>query len=58
MDFESFESKRLDSALTIAKKFASKFKREGVVGIVFLGGIARGYFDKFSDSAKFNHIGF
>ena len=49
MGFEDLESERLASALAIAEEFASKFKREGVVGIVFLGGIARGYFDRFSD---------
>jgi len=47
-DFE-FESERLASALAVAEEFASRFRREGVVGIVFLGGIARGYFDRFSD---------
>ena len=42
-------AKRFSKALAAAKKFASRFKRKGVVGIVFLGAIARGYFDKFSD---------
>ena len=49
MEFEDFRSEKLADALAIAEEFASRFKREGVVGIVFLGGIARGYFDKFSD---------
>ncbi|RLE72839.1 MAG: hypothetical protein DRJ37_01910 [Thermoprotei archaeon] len=49
MEFRNFKSERLASALAVAEEFASRFKREGVIGIVFLGGIARGYFDKFSD---------
>jgi hypothetical protein len=32
-----------------AKRFASKHINEDTIGIVFLGGIARNYFDKYSD---------
>ena len=42
-------AQKLAEATAVAEEFASKFRRKGVVGIVFLGGIARGYFDKFSD---------
>jgi len=49
MQFEELGTERLVEAMAVAKEFASKFKRKGVVGIVFLGGVARGYFDKFSD---------
>ncbi len=49
MEFRNFKSEKLAGALAIAEEFALRFKREGVVGIVFLGGIARGYFDNFSD---------
>jgi len=49
MEFESLGSGRLADALAVAEEFASRFIRDGVVGIVFLGGVARGYFDKFSD---------
>ena len=39
----------LKKAEGIAKEFADKYKKEGIVGIVFLGAIARGYFDKNAD---------
>jgi len=47
--FKEFKTEKLAEATAVAEEFASKFRRKGVVGIVFLGGIARGYFDKFSD---------
>ena len=49
MGFEELKAEKLAEAISVAEEFASKLKRKGVVGIVFLGGIARGYFDKFSD---------
>lgn len=49
MLFEELKRERFAEAKAVAKEFASKLRRKGVVGIVFLGGIARGYFDKFSD---------
>jgi predicted nucleotidyltransferase len=49
MWFKELKRERFAEATAVAKEFASKLKRKGVVGIVFLGGIARGYFDKFSD---------
>jgi hypothetical protein len=39
----------LDKATQIATAFAQQYIREGVVGVVFLGGIARGYFDQHAD---------
>ncbi|HDH91700.1 MAG TPA: DUF4037 domain-containing protein [Candidatus Aenigmarchaeota archaeon] len=49
MQFKELKEEKLAQATAVAREFASKFKRDGVVGIVFLGGIARGYFDKFAD---------
>jgi predicted nucleotidyltransferase len=49
MQFGELKPEKLAEATAVAEEFASKFIRKGVVGIVFLGGIARGYFDKFSD---------
>lgn len=49
MKYETFRREKLVQAEKLAEEFASRFKRTGVVGIVFLGGIARGYFDRFSD---------
>lgn len=49
MKFEILKREKLDEAIEVAEEFASKFKRKGIVGIVFLGGIAKGYFDEFSD---------
>lgn len=46
MEFKEFKTEKLAEAPTVAEEFASKIKRKGVVGIVFLSGIARGYFDK------------
>lgn len=39
MEFGNLGAERLGEA--VAEDFASKFRRRGVVGIVFLGGIAR-----------------
>lgn len=39
----------LDEALEVARDFVKRFKQPGLVGIVFLGAIARGYFDKYAD---------
>ena len=44
-----FSAARLAEAKAVAEEFASRFKRRGVVGIVFLGALARGYFDEYSD---------
>jgi len=49
MTFQNLRKDKLVEATKIAEEFASRYKQEGIVGIVFLGGIARGYFDKFSD---------
>ena len=40
---------RLAEAKAVAEEFASKFRKKGIVGIVFLGALARGYFDESSD---------
>ena len=42
-------SGRLTEAMAVAEEFASRFRRRGVVGVVFLGALARRYFDKHSD---------
>ena len=39
----------LEEATRVAREFASQYKRDGVVGIVFLGAIPRGYFDHAAD---------
>ncbi len=39
----------LEKATRIANEFAGQYVRDGMVGIVFLGAIARGYFDASSD---------
>ncbi len=49
MENKHLRANKLDEATNIAENFAKRFKRKGIVGIVFLGAIARGYFDKFSD---------
>ncbi len=49
MRFDRLKADRLAEATAVGEEFASKLKRKGVVEIVFLGGVARGYFDKFSD---------
>ena len=49
MEFKNLRTEKLAEAIIVAEEFASRFKRKGIIGIVFLGGIARGYFDKFTD---------
>jgi hypothetical protein len=39
----------LSSATRVGEDFARETLREGIVGIVFLGALARGYFDTFAD---------
>lgn len=46
---QSSDSGLLDKATRVAKEFAQQFISEDVVGIVFLGAIARGYFDHLAD---------
>ncbi len=46
---QSSDPALLEKAKQIAISFAQQYKVEGVVGIVLLGGIARGYFDQHSD---------
>ncbi|MGQ4894945.1 MAG: nucleotidyltransferase domain-containing protein [Candidatus Njordarchaeia archaeon] len=48
--FESLEGRNIIKLhKKIAARFVDNFKKEGVIGIVLLGGIARGYADKYSD---------
>jgi hypothetical protein len=39
----------LEKATRLAREFAAGYTRDGIVGIVFLGAIARGYFDASAD---------
>lgn len=39
----------LEKAVRLAREFAGQYTRPGIVGIVFLGAIPRGYFDSFAD---------
>jgi hypothetical protein len=39
----------LEKAIRLAREFAGQYTHGGMVGIVFLGAIARGYFDAFAD---------
>lgn len=39
----------LERATSLAKRFANRYTREGIIGIVFLGAVVRGYFDSFAD---------
>jgi hypothetical protein len=45
----SSDPQLLQQATHIANRFADGYRREGVVGVVFLGAIARGYFDRSAD---------
>jgi hypothetical protein len=45
----SSDSSQLEKATQVAKEFARQFIRDEIVGIVFLGAIARGYFDASAD---------
>lgn len=49
MSFEKLGNENITQAIAVAEEFATRFKRDGVVGVVFLGAIGRGYFDEFSD---------
>ncbi len=46
---QSSNPQLLEKAIKIAEEFAQQFMVDDVVGIVFLGAIVRGYFDKFAD---------
>ena len=45
----SSDPKLLEKASRVAKEFIQEYINEDVVGIVFLGAIARGYFDHLAD---------
>jgi len=45
----SSDPELLEKATQVAKEFVQPFIRDDVVGIVFLGAIARGYFDHLAD---------
>ena len=46
---QSSDPSLADKATLVAKEFAQQYKRDDIVGIVFLGAIARGYFDNAAD---------
>jgi hypothetical protein len=46
---QSSDPALLEQATRVAKDFAQQYKSDDVVGIVFLGGVARGYFDRSAD---------
>jgi hypothetical protein len=46
---QSSDPALLEKAIRIANAFAQPYRSEGVVGIVFLGAIVRGYFDRSAD---------
>ncbi len=46
---QSSDRSQLEKATRIATTVAQQYIREGVVGIVFLGAIVRGYFDRHAD---------
>lgn len=46
---QSSDPALLEKATKIAKEFAQKYANDDLVGIVFLGAIARGYFDRSAD---------
>ena len=45
----SSDPELLERATSLAKRFADRYTRESVLGIVFLGAVVRGYFDSFAD---------
>ena len=47
--FPSSDPALLEKAARLAREFASQYTRPGIVGIVFLGAIPRGYFDLAAD---------
>ncbi|MBN1267541.1 MAG: hypothetical protein JXA25_18755 [Anaerolineales bacterium] len=48
-ELPSSDKDLLKRALQVAEEFVQPYLREDVTGIVFLGGIARGYFDRSAD---------
>jgi len=46
---QSSDPKLLEKANRIAREFVQKYICDDIVGIVFLGAIVRGYFDRFAD---------
>jgi len=46
---QSSDPNLLEKASRVAKEFAQKYVHDDMVGIVFLGGVARGYFDRSAD---------
>ncbi len=48
-EIQSSDPALLEKATQVAKDFAQKFMTDEIVGIVFLGAIARGYFDLSAD---------
>lgn len=46
---QSSDPSLLEKATQVAKEFAQQYVRDEIVGIVFLGAIARGYFDRLAD---------
>ena len=46
---QSSDPMLLEKATQVAKEFAQQYIRDDIVGIVFLGAIARGYFDHSAD---------
>ncbi len=45
----SSDPSQLEKASQVAKEFVQQYMREDIIGIVFLGAIARGYFDHAAD---------
>lgn len=43
------QTEMLTESRKIAEQFSNKFKKKEIVGIMFIGALARGYFDKFAD---------
>jgi len=46
---QSSDPSLLEQAAQVAKEFAQQYRSDEIVGIVFLGAIARGYFDQSAD---------
>ncbi len=47
--FKNSDAVRLGKARKVAENLAKKYIIKGAIGVVFLGAIARGYFDKYAD---------
>ncbi len=45
----SSDPELLERAARLAETFADRYLRDGIIGIVFLGAVVRGYFDSFAD---------